>query len=207
MALERCDQRAIPKHLITATMHATLGSSLLESKTRVEIARSLREGYIVKVEPDWELIQAVERDICLFYHQLSEYNYIMGDLYWGSVYHLPYWEYLELRAEELSRERFIRDGCLVLIFAMAYETIDGAGDYLTGKLDKCMAAIDRLDAEDEMTKSLIQAVSDALTFVAGAADLNDAERSTRIHALWQSSLWVHREYVREYFVSMAQKLN
>ncbi len=42
-------------------------------------------------ETDWYTIQILERDICLLYHQLADYSYIMGDLYYGNVFALSYW--------------------------------------------------------------------------------------------------------------------
>ncbi len=39
---------------------------------------------------DWHTVQIVERDICLLYHQLADYSYVMGDLYYGDIYSLPY---------------------------------------------------------------------------------------------------------------------
>ncbi len=59
-------------------------------------------------ETDWQTIQRVERDICLLYHQLAEYSYIMGDLYYGDVYALPYWDYLNLQTLEPDQRAFIR---------------------------------------------------------------------------------------------------
>ncbi len=67
-------------------------------------------------EVDWVAVQEVERDICLLYHQLADYSYIMGDLYYGNVYALPYWEYLCVPGLDESQQEFIREGCLVMIF-------------------------------------------------------------------------------------------
>ena len=74
-------------------------------------------------ETDWCRIQIVERDICLLYHQLASYSWIMEDLYYGSVYALPYWRYLNISALETKRQAFIRNGCLVMLYAMASEEL------------------------------------------------------------------------------------
>ena len=39
---------------------------------------------------DWAEVQELERDILLLFHQLAEYNHVMGDLYYGDVFALPY---------------------------------------------------------------------------------------------------------------------
>ncbi|KLU02753.1 hypothetical protein RISK_005049 [Rhodopirellula islandica] len=56
-------------------------------------------------EVDWTEVQRVERDICLLYHQLADYSYIMGDLCYGDVFSLPYWEYLQI--EELESDQAV----------------------------------------------------------------------------------------------------
>ena len=43
---------------------------------------------------EWADKQRVERDVLLLYHQLADYSYIMGDLYYGTVFALPYWDVL-----------------------------------------------------------------------------------------------------------------
>src|SRR5712691_1560834 len=80
---------------------------------------------------DWVLKQQVERDICLLYHQLADYSYIMGDLYYGPVFGLPYWEYLDFPDLDGADREFLRDGCLVMILAMAWDQIDGSGVYIS----------------------------------------------------------------------------
>ncbi len=85
---------------------------------------------------NWTEIQLVERDICLLYHQLADYSYIMGDLYYGDVFSLPYWEYLHVEELAPDRQRFVCDGCLVMLYAMAVEVLDGSGTYLTMDSDR-----------------------------------------------------------------------
>jgi len=144
---------------------------------------------------DWEDIQRVERDICLLYHQLSEYTYVMGDLYWGSVYSLPYWNYLRLDLEA-PRATFIRDGCLIMILAMAFDTLDGSGDYIRDKLALCTAKVDESCTADPNEKRLVEAVKLALRAVSdGRGSDVDLERE---------SSWVHGHFVRGYFEERAR---
>jgi len=172
---------------------------------RTEVPRS---GRVVKINQkfqalhlpddgrDWVLVQKVERDICLLYRQLAGYSYIMGDLYYGTVYELPYWNYLDLRDVDEDDRRFLRDGCLVMILAMAWDMVDGSGAYLAPHIAVCRSALEALPVEDERTAKLVHAVREALESAeAGAA-------SPELDAL---SSWAHEEFVKGYFRSVAQE--
>lgn len=63
----------------------------------MEINRQFQSQHSNDDGVDWVLKQEIERDICLLYNQLSNYAYIMSDLFYGSVFALPYWEYLDWR--------------------------------------------------------------------------------------------------------------
>ena len=148
---------------------------------------------------DWVLKQQIERDICLLYHQLADYSFIMGDLYYGSVFALPYWEFLDLPEFDSAEERFIRDGCLVMILAMAWEQIDGAGAYIGPHLSACKTAVERLQPDEEKTQSLVRTVLLALdTAKTGQVETEE---------LTALSQWVHREYVQGYFRRLVQEFD
>jgi hypothetical protein len=140
---------------------------------------------------DWVLKQQVERDICLLYHQLANYSYIMGDLYWGSVFGLPYWEYLDWRGLDDSDRMFIRDGCLVMLLTAAWEQIDGAGSFINQHIPACRAAIARVEVDTPETEKLLRAVRLALDAAA-----TGSESGCELDEL---SAWVHVHYVRGYF--------
>lgn len=142
---------------------------------------------------DWIQLQKVERDICLLYHQLADYSYIMSDLYYGSVFSEPYWHYLDVQALEPDEQAFLRDGCLVMILAMATELTDGSGAYLLPHMSECRAAVDRVTATDERTNKLLHTVRLALALA------DDGQQETR--ELVELSQWVHGEYVQGYFRS------
>ena len=156
----------------------------------------IRSGRRIR-ELGWVEKQEVERDICLLYHQLTEYSYIMGDLYFGTVFRLPYWQYLAISGPLDSEDAaFIRDGCLVMILAMAWETIDGAGSYIRDFEDECIASLESLEAEDQKTLRLLEVVATALRIVkrGGNQVTEDAMRQ-----LTEDSRWVHHQYVEGYY--------
>lgn len=148
---------------------------------------------------DWVLVQQIERDICLLYHQLADYSFIMGDLYYGNVYKLPYWEYFDLPGLDESQRNVIRDGCLVMILAMCWDQIDGSGAYIKQHLSACAASVSALSTEDEDTTKLLGTVDMAIRLVEqGASD------SPELFAL---SSWVHKTYVRGYFRKTAEEFD
>lgn len=140
-------------------------------------------------------IQKVERDICLLYRQLAEYSYIMGDLCYGTVYALPYWNYLDVRDVKEDNRKFLREGCLVMILAMAWDMIEGSGAYLAPHIAACRSALDALSVGDERTTKLIRVVREALV---------DAEEGTVSPGAEALSSWVHEEFVKGYFRGIAQ---
>ncbi len=150
---------------------------------------------------DWYTIQVVERDICLLYHQLADYSYIMGDLYYGDVFALPYWEYLNIPNLETERQAFIRNGCLVMLYAMASEVLDGSGTYLTMERKRyhaARAAVEALPNFDDESNRLIAAVK-------GSFKLIDEKRGTwddipEVQDVISESTWIHECFVRQYFI-------
>lgn len=147
----------------------------------------------------WDLLWKVERDICFLYHELSEYAGIMGDLAYGSLYPLPYWEFLNLHDSNIHDEDrcFIRDGCLVMILAMSTDIIDGSGSYLKDKFGLCRQAISELQAKDERTKELIRVVGLALDLAEQGHGSNKEIEDLLV--------WVNYEYVHGYFRRMADE--
>jgi len=142
---------------------------------------------------DWTNIWEVERDICCLYHELSEVRGIIGDLAFGSLYTLSYWEFLDLSAFQMpeTERRFIREGCLVFILAMAWDVIDGSGSYLLDKIGQCQQAVNDLIAIDDKERQLIFTVNLALATVENNAGSSDE--------LEQLSVWVNQIYVCGYF--------
>ncbi len=146
---------------------------------------------MVGTQPDWALKQRVEADICLLFHQLADYSYIMGDLYYGDVFSLPYWEFLDMKGIDEVDRRFIRDGCLVMILAMCSEYIDQTGTYIHNYLEICQRRLSCIAPGDEKSARLLTAVALALqTAQDGKAESKE---------LTESMAWVHREYVLGYF--------
>ena len=165
----------------------------------MEINHQFQDLHTRNGSMNWVLKQHVERDICLLYHQLASYSYIMGDLYYGSVFGLPYWEYLDFPGLDSADRDFVRDGCLVMILAMAWDQIDGSGAYINPHIAACRGAVARILCEDEDTQKLVHTVSLALN----AAEQGGAE----IRELQELSTWAHNRYVRGYFCRAAQEFN
>lgn len=157
-------------------------------------------------QTDWVAIQAVERDICLLYHQLADYSYIMGDLYYGDVFGLPYWEYLDVQGLAPEERDFVRVGCLVLLFAMASEVLDGSGAYLTSdehRYSAASAAVLSLGGLSGDVARLVDAVRQAFTMIDAAASTWDG--SDGAMEMNTFSTWIHERFVRAYFEERAEQ--
>ena len=150
--------------------------------------------------------EEVERDVCLLYHQLADYAFLMSDLSWGEVYKLPYWEYVETAGLEAKEAHFIRDGCLVMILTMLWECIDGGGYYIYKRIPECRRHINALTVSDPKTEMLIDIVKQALD-LAERFPGPQAPPEKLVGELFDQCDWVHREYVRGYFIRMSEKFN
>ena len=116
---------------------------------------------------DWAEVQEIERDIIYLYHEVAPYNHIMSDLYWGSVFKLPYWEYVDPSGLDYDQMRFIGDGCLVMLLTMAWQRIETAGWYIDPHIPLCRSAISQIVCIDTETRKLIRTVDLALTLAEG----------------------------------------
>lgn len=135
--------------------------------------------------------QLLEHDICSLYQILGEYCHIMGDLDYGSKFSLKYWNYLDIRDESNDRLRFIRQGCLMFLLAMSWDSIDGSGDFMRTHIDEILPAIDACSSTHKETQKLIHTVRTGLELVstghpetAEFSDLSD---------------WAYQQFVNGYF--------
>lgn len=161
----------------------------------MEINRQFQDQHIAGSQVDWVLKQQIEKDICLLYHQTAEYSWLMDDLYYGSVFALPYWEFLNFQGLNDDERIFIRDGCLVMILAMCMECIGGSGAYIHDEIETCQRSISFLTPEDENAAQLIQTVNLALQSAKVIGNKGTQE-------LTDFSSWVYRHYVQGCFRKM-----
>ena len=140
-------------------------------------------------------LQEVEKDICLLYHQLSEYSYIMGDLYYGDVYDKKYWNYLSLEIKDKDQHLFITNGCLVMILAMCSEILDGTGGYIYNSIDECIECVKKYHVNDIKSMDLKEITLNILSH----AKNNDCENTE----IFEKLRWVHINIIRDYFISKA----
>lgn len=143
---------------------------------------------------DWVSIQRVEADICLFYHQQSDYSYIMSDLYYGDVYALPYWEFLQTKNLPDDRAEFIQSGCLMILLAMCWELIDGSGSFLTSHIAEASERTKSFEPAADRVARLQNHVSTALESTSGMVEVSKE--------FVDESAWAHAEFVMGYFRSI-----
>lgn len=142
---------------------------------------------------------SIKRDICYLYHQLAAYCGVMGDLNYQEVYPLPYWEYLNISGLLVPERVFIQTGCLMMILAMAWETLSDAGSYIAqnNHATRCLNALNTVEGDDANFYRLVEIVKLALNLVQRAGSENDEQ--LEIEKLSAESGWAFREYVLGYF--------
>ena len=149
---------------------------------------------------DWVAIQKVEADICLFYQQQAHYSFIMGDLYYGNVYSLPYWEMLNQEGIDDERLEFLQSGCLMIVLAMCWELLDGTGNFLTPHAPTALACVRACRAATDRVARLRQHVEDILCYLGNRPPgLSAIEEEHGWAAFLDVSQWAHREFVLGYF--------
>lgn len=156
-----------------------------------------RECEEEQLELDWIGLKELEKDLCFLYYQLSEVRGIDGDLPFSLLYRLDYWNILgkNLTSVPDAERRFIEQGCLVMILTMCWETIDGAGNYITPHITACRSAVEKFSPLDAQSISLVAITRHAL-------DLVEYKRGSR-DELHKQSQWVNRHIVRRFFAERA----
>jgi hypothetical protein len=148
---------------------------------------------------DWVKIQEIEKDICLLYHQLSSGSQSMGDLYFGDVFKLSYWNFLDIKHLDGGRRKFIRRGSLMFIYAMVLEEAGGSGAYLSfegGRMSACRKRIEECEPEDDDEKLLLDSIKSGLAIIE-ADTIGDA-------SVYGNSAEIHDRFVRGYFIDIAK---
>ncbi len=140
-------------------------------------------------DDDWREVRELVRDIAYLYHKLAEYKDVMGDLDY-KLLSLPYWEYVRPIGLKGDAFRFVQQGCLMMILAMAWDLIDGSGAYLAQHLSECIDAVKFLASEDATTQDLIGVVQRALVAAQSAGSGNEFPTG---------STWAYEHIVRPYF--------
>lgn len=149
---------------------------------------------------DWVAFQKLEADICLFYHQQADYSFVMGDLYYGDVYSLPYWEMLGLEGLEDERMEFVQSGCLMILLAMCWEILDDSGYFLSPHLPLALEKVQVCQPVTPRVARLRQHVVDVLShIVAMPPDLPAFEQEKAYAKFVNTSQWAHQEFVFGYF--------
>ena len=102
-----------------------------------------------------------------------------------------------MRRQMIGDRDFLRDGCLVMILAMAWDQIDGSGASIQSHIPACREALARLTCEGEDAEKLVRTVRMALD----VADQGGPETPE----LQELSHWVHKRFVRGYFRHVAEE--
>jgi hypothetical protein len=123
----------------------------------------------------------------------------MGDLSYGDVFSLPYWDFLNPKglAQHEDRATFVQQGCLVMLLAMAWEQLDGSGAYLEKLRDSILGRLATCKPLGQHGERLLAHVKDMVA----AALQGTAENET----LRRESDWVHKTIVCGYFRAQVER--
>lgn len=117
----------------------------------------------------------------------------MGDLYYGSIFSLPYWNYLNPIGLDLDRGVFVQEGYLVMLLAMAW-----------GQLDSSVASLEKhrqvLSTSISCCRPLGQYGLRLLNHVRTVIESALTADQSNFDLLLNESAWVHRTFVRGYFL-------
>ncbi|MCA9178806.1 MAG: hypothetical protein KDB14_30295 [Planctomycetales bacterium] len=146
-------------------------------------------------QDDAALYRRLKRDVCLLYHELSDYRHIMGDLDYASDYPLEYWALINRIDTGREDDRFIRAGILVLLLAMLQDVFDGSGDHISRHARGISRELERFVPEDDAMLRLVESVEHGLGLLANSASADD-----RFGA---DVCWAYDTFVRKYFADAA----
>jgi len=141
----------------------------------------------------------IVRDIAFFFHQQSEYEYVMEDLDY-TFFTEKYWDAL---VEDPEMPLEIQRGCLALLYAMGMYEGHHVGRALGNELPLCIARLKQFEPGDGETKTMLEITLRALS--AAAVPLNSRDWQA-VRDLDQYSAWIYERSVRPYFQSRVRDL-
>ncbi|MGV3607236.1 MAG: hypothetical protein ACO1RA_12600 [Planctomycetaceae bacterium] len=143
-------------------------------------------------QEDRALYKRLVRDICLLYHQLSDYRRIMGDLDYSEDFPLEYCKIIN-RLDHTDGHRFIRGGILILFLAMIDEVLIEAGDHISRHAKDVLSELERFIPEDTEMLRLSEAVEYGLSLLLAKAKGADEHFEKEV-------CWAYNAFVRKYFI-------
>lgn len=159
-------------------------------------------------------IQIIKKDICFLYHELTvellnnkDAMLLDGDMAFETLYTNDYWEMIKT-ISDIEQEgtnnyvddkyfdlTFLGEGCLIIIFLMAMENINGYGSYIADHLEQSENAI-VLAKKTSISPILVNDVSFTLKLVGSEVSTNHENRLREI------ALNIYNNYVKKYFQTM-----
>jgi hypothetical protein len=153
-----------------------------------------------KSDIDWVKLQEIEKDICLLYHQLASYSFIMDDLYFGSVFNLPYWNFLDIQELEDEKRRFIREGSLVFIYAIILGEAGGSSTFLSCEKERCKQCKEKIDScvsENSDERLILESIKHCFELIE-KNEIGDT-------SIFSNSTEIHKRFVRRYFDTISNE--
>lgn len=131
------------------------------------------------------------RDVCYLFHELADYQHIMGDLDYANDYALSYWALINRVDTGNPDDRLIRSGILILFMAMLWDEFDVSGCWISRHADAVSAELAQFVPEDEDMLRLSESVLHGLELLRC-----DSKPDKRFE---EDSVWAYSSFVRQYF--------
>ncbi|WOK08118.1 hypothetical protein RT717_05655 [Imperialibacter roseus] len=139
----------------------------------------------------------VKRDIAAFYDQQADEYQLSGAVDFGTLFKLPYWDYLDVRNIDEPEAEYVRTNCLVILTAIAFEPFEELGmpyigdQRILNDLTKAIRGFIPLTSDHQQLKMLI-------------IDLLEAVRTkSTIKHLDSELQWIYVKFIYGYFRNRA----
>jgi len=117
-----------------------------------------RDGKFIRNLESFEL-ELAKRDVCYFYEEQIQWATISGQLSFGQVFNLPYWDYLDLKGGiNQEDKKLIKRGSLLLLLSECLEFFDDLGTYylidkkIFSSLKNAIKSFNPIDKTEESIK-------------------------------------------------------
>lgn len=159
-------------------------------------------------------IQIIKKDICFLYHELTIERLnnknampLDGDMAFETLYTNDYWGMIktifDIEQEDTNNHvddeyfdlTFLGEGCLIIIFLMAMENINGYGSYIADRFEQSKNAI-ILAKKTSISPILVDDVSFTLKLIGNEVSAGDESRLKEI------TFNIYNNYVKKYFQTM-----
>jgi|GEM_PF-3409320 len=167
-----------------------------------------------KRETDYNEIELILKDIRFIRHELSNYSYLYASqLSFGGHLNKNYWEFLKLNGEIGQNDRDeLEEGVLLIIYLFYTEIFEAEGWcflYRSKLFDSVNSFLDAYIPDNNKKKKILDCIKFSIENYKNDklgqqySGKLDKENEKLQNQLVDNDKWVHRTFVEEYFIDLA----